>query len=70
VGYLHVQAGTYNWEDHPLPEEVKKKLSGDTKSEADGGGKSWVSLMSLGDESEFWSLGFLWWAWRTLWDFK
>lgn len=38
----------HNWDDFPLPEEVKKKLS--TKAETAGSGRAWVSL-DLGNEN-------------------
>ena len=38
----------HNWDDLPLPEEVKKKLS--TKAETAGSGRAWVSL-DLGKEN-------------------
>jgi len=44
--YMYRQA--HNWERHALPDEVKKKLFSNTASESEG--KSWFSLLSLGDE--------------------
>ena len=40
----------HNWDDCPLPEEVKKKLSGGAKADTAGSGMTWVSL-DLGEES-------------------
>jgi hypothetical protein len=43
----------HNWEDLTIPEEVKMKLAGNHKTEDEAGGRSWVSLMSMGVESDF-----------------
>jgi len=43
----------HNWEDLKTPEEVKMKLAGNHMAKENAGGRSWFSLLSLGDGSEF-----------------
>jgi hypothetical protein len=43
----------HNWEDLKTPEEVKMKLAGIHMAEENTCGRSWLSLLSLGDRDEF-----------------